>query len=69
MGANPALSWIGVLGYAGGSSLPALVRLYLYNIYTLCSLCSSITVHISFSLSDVSYVPDYWVDRAPSEKD
>lgn len=38
MGANPALSWIGVLGYAGGSSLPALVRLYLYNIYTLCSL-------------------------------
>ena len=59
MGANPALSWIGVLGYAGGSSLPALVS----------TLCSSITVHTSFSLSDVSYVPDYWVDRAPSEKD
>lgn len=39
MGANPALSWIGVLGYAGGSSLPALVS----------TLCSSITVHTSFN--------------------
>lgn len=25
MGANPALSWLGVLGYAGASAFPALV--------------------------------------------